>query len=178
MTRPTVAAVLFALVGCLVGGYLIGYSHRPPPKVEYRDRTVTKEKIVEVASARLHQTADVVDHGQRERIVYTYAGCSDKPARVEVVRERGPVETRTVVQTQTQVQREVDVQVKRDVLRVETPAPLRWRLEAGPAWSQVGRPNGVAVGAGVRVVGPLWLGVHGLRVNDETVGAATVGVTW
>jgi hypothetical protein len=187
VTLPTPAATLAFLrahwravagVVALVVAFLFGLAMRRPgpPRIEYRDRVVTKtewkDRIVEktVTIAATEQ--------QKERVTH----------RHEVIAPDGThtidLDTGTGVQTQVNVGQLAAVNITeqgtqamtRETQVVQTPAPLpRWRVGGLVGLGADGKSFGAE--GGLRVVGPLWLGVGGF-VGPHPMGFATVGVEW
>jgi hypothetical protein len=185
VTLPTPAATLAFLrahwravtgVVALVVAFLLGHGCKPQPRIEYRDRVVTKtewkdrivEKTVTVAAKE----------EQKERVTH----------RHEVIAPDGThtidLDTGTGVQTQVNVGQLAAVNiteqgtqaVTRETQVVQTPATLpRWRLSALAGLSTGGVSYGAE--ASCRVLGPLWLGIGGF-VGPHPMGFATVGVEW
>jgi hypothetical protein len=164
-------------LGVALAFFAIGWAaHHQKPRIEYRDRVVTKtewkdrivEKTVTVAAKE----------EQKERVTH----------RHEVIAPDGThtidLDTGTGVQTQVNVGQFAAVSITeqgtqaatRETQVVQTPAPLpRWRVGALAGLSTGGVSYGAE--ASCRVLGPLWLGVGGF-VGPHPMGFATIGVEW
>jgi hypothetical protein len=168
-------ATLLELLGAFVLGCLM-HCEKPQPRIEYRDRVVTKtewkDRIVEktVTVAAKEQ--------QKERVTH----------RHEVIAPDGThtidLDTGTGVQTQVNVGQLAAVNITeqgaqtttRETSVVQTSAtPPRWRVGALAGLSTGGVSYGAE--ASCRVLGPLWLGA-GAMVGAHAVGFVSAGVEW
>jgi hypothetical protein len=164
-----------AIAAAVLVAFCAGLSvRRPAPRIEYRDRVVVQEKVVE------HQVV---------KTVTVEAKTEDKQRvthRVETTRPDGTrvVELDTATDAHVDLHvgqlatvdlsREATATVTHETQLVQTSAaPPRWRVGALAGLSTHGPVYG---GEGsVRLVGPIWAGAW---VLTSPAGGVSVGVEW
>ena len=154
----------------LVAGGFAGHAWQPPARVEYREREVIKYRDREQTNVKIATvSAPVVKTIYRDRTVTVPGGT----VTVEHWREREDKgEVKTTAEEQTVIIREVDK--IRDVLRIETRAPLWFVGASGGIDTSLAKY--AAVNAGMRIVGPVYLQAQVASSMNDVKPVATVGV--
>lgn len=164
-------------LGVALAFFAIGWAaHRQQPRIEYRDRVVTKTEWKD----RIVEKTVTVEAKATEKQRITHRVETTKPDGSKVVE----LDTASGVQSRMDVGQLAAVNiteqgqqaVTRETSVVQTPATLpRWRVGALAGLSTGGVSYGAE--ASCRVLGPLWLGIGGF-VGPHPTGFVGVGVEW
>lgn len=166
-----------ALATAVLVAFAAGWAaHRPAPRVEYRDRVVVQEHVVDhvvtrtvTVEAKQKQDEKVVHKVVTRRADGSSVTTVDVASASEVNLQLG----QTVAADLSHVQ---DVTAKRETSLVQTPAaPPRWRVEGLVGLELHGLQPVYGGQVSRRVLGPLWAGAWGL---SSGVGGVSVGVEW